>query len=269
MEILDQAPHASYVLVCGYHPQTREYVGPVPAWRSPLEGCYPLPAHSVDIEPPGPAAPKNSWRLNAAGDAWEGVPDYRMIPLYSTETGQPLPPLAFGAAPPQDSTSQLPPWPGERQARKWDANSQRWLLRADWRGMPLWRKADAMPVWAELGETPAELQATDQRPPADFPIWMGDHWEIDEDAKAKAETEASKPTEAVRAAKIRSERDRRLALTEWLAQRHRDEIDLGQPTTLSRDEFDALLTYRQALRDVSSQQGFPDDVNWPVAPDLQ
>lgn len=52
---------------------------------------------------------------------------------------------------------------------------------------------------------------------------------------------------------VRSQRNSLLAETDYLAL---------SDTTLSSD----MATYRQALRDVTSQEGFPTDVAWPVKP---
>tara|TARA_R110002020_G_scaffold154506_1_gene334357 strand:+ start:2755 stop:3036 length:282 start_codon:yes stop_codon:yes gene_type:complete len=52
---------------------------------------------------------------------------------------------------------------------------------------------------------------------------------------------------------VRSRRNSLLAETDYLAL---------SDTTLSSD----MATYRQALRDVTSQAGFPTDVSWPVKP---
>lgn len=52
---------------------------------------------------------------------------------------------------------------------------------------------------------------------------------------------------------VRSQRNSLLAETDYLAL---------SDTTLSSD----MVTYRQALRDVTSQAGFPTDVTWPVKP---
>ena len=53
----------------------------------------------------------------------------------------------------------------------------------------------------------------------------------------------------------RSERDRLLAACDW--------------TQVSDAPVDAAAwaAYRQALRDVPAQVGFPEAVEWPVAPD--
>ena len=52
---------------------------------------------------------------------------------------------------------------------------------------------------------------------------------------------------------VRSQRNSLLAETDYLAL---------SDTTLSSD----MAAYRQALRDVTSQAGFPTDVTWPVKP---
>ena len=59
--------------------------------------------------------------------------------------------------------------------------------------------------------------------------------------------------DAVQAAEVRAERNARLAESDWRA---------SQDVTMS----DAWRTYRQALRDVPTQAGFPTDVTWPVEP---
>jgi hypothetical protein len=56
------------------------------------------------------------------------------------------------------------------------------------------------------------------------------------------------------AAKVRKERDEKLAATDWRAS-----VDL----TLSTE----WANYRQALRDVPSQAGFPNTITWPSEPE--
>lgn len=53
--------------------------------------------------------------------------------------------------------------------------------------------------------------------------------------------------------KIRFKRDRLLSETDWMA---------NSDVTMS----DEWRTYRQSLRDISSQEGFPNDVTWPTKP---
>jgi hypothetical protein len=56
------------------------------------------------------------------------------------------------------------------------------------------------------------------------------------------------------AALVREERDAKLAATDWRAS-----VDL----TLSTE----WANYRQALRDVPSQTGFPNTITWPSEPE--
>lgn len=65
---------------------------------------------------------------------------------------------------------------------------------------------------------------------------------------------------------VRLKRDQLLSDTQWLIQRHRDQIEVSEPTTLTADQYKALLTYRQALRDVPTQSGFPNNIVWPSHP---
>lgn len=52
---------------------------------------------------------------------------------------------------------------------------------------------------------------------------------------------------------VREERDDKLAETDWMA---------NSDVTMSDD----WATYRQALRDVPSQAGFPNTITWPTKP---
>tara|TARA_R110001592_G_scaffold23457_4_gene92065 strand:+ start:936 stop:1220 length:285 start_codon:yes stop_codon:yes gene_type:complete len=53
---------------------------------------------------------------------------------------------------------------------------------------------------------------------------------------------------------VREERDDKLAETDWIA---------NSDVTMSDD----WATYRQSLRDVPAQAGFPNAITWPTAPD--
>ena len=52
---------------------------------------------------------------------------------------------------------------------------------------------------------------------------------------------------------VRQERNSLLSETDWMA---------GSDVTMS----DEWRTYRQALRDIPSQEGFPNTVTWPTKP---
>lgn len=64
---------------------------------------------------------------------------------------------------------------------------------------------------------------------------------------------------------MRDVRDTLIAATDWLTQRHRDELDLGRETTLPSAVYLELLTYRQALRDLPLVDGFPE-LDMPTIP---
>lgn len=63
---------------------------------------------------------------------------------------------------------------------------------------------------------------------------------------------------------VRSKRDVLIEGTRWMVERHRDQIDAGTATTLTVAQFANVLIYRQALRDISKQAGFPSIIDWPV-----
>lgn len=73
------------------------------------------------------------------------------------------------------------------------------------------------------------------------------------------------PTVEQLAGQVRAVRDAKLVATNWLVERHREEQESGT-TTLAVQEYSDLLAYRQALRDVPQQEGFPFDVEWPEIP---
>jgi hypothetical protein len=79
----------------------------------------------------------------------------------------------------------------------------------------------------------------------------------DDDVHAQFRANAA----AYRAAYLRGLRNEALGNTDHRATRPAD-----APATLSRN-VDAWLAYRQALRDLTKQAGFPFDVVWPQRPD--
>ncbi|WP_428421978.1 tail fiber assembly protein [Methylibium sp.] len=92
----------------------------------------------------------------------------------------------------------------------------------------------------------------DWQPPApadtEFETWAWD---------AKTRRWLSTPTEAAIARDVRTERDRRLAACDWVTARA---VELGEPVPA------AWAAYRQALRDVPLQAGFPSSAEWPAPP---
>lgn len=48
-----------------------------------------------------------------------------------------------------------------------------------------------------------------------------------------------------------------LASTDWVVQRHNEQLLIDSPTTLSQEQFVELLKYRQMLRDLPREQAIP------------
>lgn len=67
----------------------------------------------------------------------------------------------------------------------------------------------------------------------------------------------AQPTTAALAAVVRSERDARLAACDWVVIRAQER---QQPVD------DTWAAYRQALRNITAQPGFPAEVAWPTPP---
>ena len=75
----------------------------------------------------------------------------------------------------------------------------------------------------------------------------------EEAARDAEEAEAAANADNIAAAHVRTERDRLLAETDYLAL---------SDVTMS----DAWKTYRQNLRDIPAQSGFPNSVTYPTKP---
>ena len=58
-----------------------------------------------------------------------------------------------------------------------------------------------------------------------------------------------------KAVEVREERNAKLAATDWT-----------QAADVSQVVKDSYVSYRQALRDVPTQEGFPWNVTWPTEP---
>ncbi|VVO02974.1 hypothetical protein PS834_02815 [Pseudomonas fluorescens] len=75
------------------------------------------------------------------------------------------------------------------------------------------------------------------------------------------------PTTEELAEKERRWRDQVITTSEWIVTRHRDEVDMGQETQITPEQFSELLRYRQALRDWPTAEGFPAADLRPTPPD--
>ena len=72
--------------------------------------------------------------------------------------------------------------------------------------------------------------------------------------KAEQESEYQARLDAEAADGVRTSRDAKLAETDWMAL---------TDVTMSTE----MAAYRQALRDIPSQEGFPNEVTWPTEPE--
>lgn len=61
-------------------------------------------------------------------------------------------------------------------------------------------------------------------------------------------------------------RDAEIERVKWLRERHRDQLDIGEQTTLMPEQFHELLVYMQALRDWPQSPDFPDSQHRPAVP---
>lgn len=78
--------------------------------------------------------------------------------------------------------------------------------------------------------------------------------------------EPAASSEALLVSIERAWRSKVLEATQWLVLRDSEELEVGEGTTLSSDEFKSLLAYRQSLRDWPSAPDFPDADYRPVMP---
>ena len=72
-----------------------------------------------------------------------------------------------------------------------------------------------------------------------------------------------KPVEQT-VAEVRAERDRRIDAVRWRIERYQTQEAAGIETTETAEQYQALLMYIQALRNVPEQDGFPNNVVFPT-----
>jgi hypothetical protein len=85
------------------------------------------------------------------------------------------------------------------------------------------------------------------------PVLKDGKWVLTKTVVALTAEQIADRNEA-KAAEVRKERDRKLAETDWMAL---------SDVTMSAE----MATYRQALRDITAQEGFPHSVVWPAKPE--
>jgi hypothetical protein len=78
--------------------------------------------------------------------------------------------------------------------------------------------------------------------------------ETERDAEEAAYIAGADGREAER---VRTDRDAKLGLSDWIA------VKSAEGGTAVPSDW---VTYRQALRDIPTQTGFPNEINWPTEP---
>ena len=104
-------------------------------------------------------------------------------------------------------------------------------------------------VYAAQNPTPGPLEKVVSL----GPVWQDGRWVHGYEVSPLTPEELVERT-AQKAAEVRTERNTRLAECDWTQV-------LDAPV-----DREAWTAYRQALRDVTEQSGFPFDVVWPTAP---
>lgn len=100
--------------------------------------------------------------------------------------------------------------------------------------------------------------------PPEAAVWCnenGDRWieeiESNDGERRFQIVKAAEPTDEEIAEQVRAERDSKIAATDYLAM---------SDYPLSDEDRVQVFAYRQALRDVPTQDGFPREVVWPEVP---
>jgi hypothetical protein len=80
-------------------------------------------------------------------------------------------------------------------------------------------------------------------------------WTVTKAVVAKDQAQVDNEN-AQMAANVRAERNQKLSQSDWT-----------QGKDIADDVSTAWATYRQALRDITLQEGFPENVTWPEIPE--
>jgi hypothetical protein len=173
----------------------------------------------------------------------------RVFYLFSTETGEltdtiRLHPDAVeesGILDREDVTEEEPPETGENETAVFGRAVGTWSVQTDYRGYKYWYKKTGKRVQFQIGDEPDDTMIDIE--PGDFEsVWNGSGWEV--------------PTK-VKAERARNERNGLLK-----------ECDYIMMPDYPLNNKEVWKIYRQALRDLTETSGFPNNIIWPVKPDI-
>ncbi len=145
------------------------------------------------------------------------------------------------------ATVQQPPQTGEKQAARWTGEG--WEVVEDHR-----QTRDKGGVIVEGSGTPYWLPGDTWRTQARYVTELGP---LPEGALLEAPVQSEEEAMEMTSASVRARRDASLAASDYL---------LMTDYPISAEELEAVKAYRQALRDLPAQEGFPTDVAWPELP---
>lgn len=149
---------------------------------------------------------------------------------------------------------ELPELPAPRPGHVWVYRDDQAVELADHRGIYYRIDTGARVEHKELGELPDGL-ATEPRP-SPHHDYVDGAWVLNE-TRMQAGKQAAE----------RAWRDMQIASVEWLRNRHRDQLEIGAPTTLTAEQYQELLQYMQTLRDWPQSEAFPNQAGRPQPPE--
>src|SRR5690606_28386362 len=149
---------------------------------------------------------------------------------------------------------ELPELPPARTGCVWALRDGAAVELADHRGAYYRTDTGARVEHKGLGELPDGL-ATEPRP-SPYHDYVDGGWVVNEAKKQAGEQTAE-----------RAWRDQQIAAVEWLRNRHRDQLEIGAPTTLTAGQYQELLQYMQDLRDWPQSAEFPAQEYRPQPPE--
>lgn len=126
-----------------------------------------------------------------------------------------------------------------------------------------WRENEGHTEWTDGPNRPLVAADYDDQVAPFVKLWQDEKTRLEQAAAdAEAARLAEYNSEAARFERLRAERDRRLTATDYL---------LMQDYPLNNTLKEAVQLYRQALRDLPSQEGAPwdgggEETPWPVMP---
>jgi len=115
-------------------------------------------------------------------------------------------------------------------------------VKSDYREKDFWDKETGQKIKFQIGQEPDDTMTAVVREDYESK-WTGSKWEVDDEVLSR---------------RAKQKRDSLLFQTDFV-------MMPDYPAT-NKAEFES---YRQALRDVPSQKGFPKTIDWPVKPEVK